>query len=158
MLLQDACLYWDVLPYCVYVLLSLKDRVLYHGYTTNLEERLKDHAAGRTMSTRPRRPFILIHSEYFLRKSDALRRERYFKTAQGRRMLKLLLRDTLVELKYRPLLKDSPLVPKDMNESSDEPSWSIFFNLEHRTGAKPNSLLHQSQPQKWGLFHGLCFG
>ena len=109
-----------MLPYCVYVLLSLKDRILYHGFTSNLEERLKDHTAGRTKSTRARRPFILIHSEYYLQKSDAMRRERYFKTAEGRRMLKLLLRDTLVELKYRPMIKVAPIELKDNKKSGDK--------------------------------------
>ena len=102
-----------MLPYCVYVLLSIKDRILYHGFTTNLEARLKDHAAGRTMSTRKRRPFVLIYAEYHLKKTDALRRERYFKTAQGRRMLKLLLRDTLFDLKYKPIKKDTSSGDRD---------------------------------------------
>ena len=103
-----------MLPYCVYVLISLKDRILYHGFTRNLEERLKDHAAGNTTSTRSRRPLVLIHSEYYLLKTDALRREKYFKTAQGRRMLKLLLKDTLSELCYRPLRGNASSKPKDM--------------------------------------------
>ena len=125
-----------MLPYCIYVLLSRKDRILYHGFTTNLEGRLKDHAAGRTRSTRSRRPLILIHSEYYIVKTDAVRRERYFKTAQGRRMLKLLLRDTLVELKYRPMIKVEPLGAKDMKESPNETIWNKSFNWEAR---KPGS-------------------
>jgi hypothetical protein len=36
--------------------------------------------------------------EFYLSKLDALRREKYFKTDQGKRMLKLILRDTLKEL------------------------------------------------------------
>ena len=92
-----------MLLYCVYVLLSLKDRILYHGFTSNLEERLKDHSQGKTKSTKGRRPLVLLHAEYYLSKTDALRRERYFKTAQGRRMLKLLLRDTLLKMQYRPI-------------------------------------------------------
>lgn len=84
-----------MLPYCVYVLFSLKDGLLYHGFTTNLDARLLDHSKGKTKSTKSRRPFILIHSEYYCSKTDALRRERYFKTTMGKRMLKLILRDTL---------------------------------------------------------------
>lgn len=32
-----------ILHYCVYVLQSEKDRLLYHGYTINLLQRLKKH-------------------------------------------------------------------------------------------------------------------
>ena len=34
------------LQYCVYVLLSLKDKKFYIGYTTNLKQRLTDHFHG----------------------------------------------------------------------------------------------------------------
>ena len=87
-----------MLPYCTHVLFSLKDRKFYLGFTTNLSRRLSDHSQGKTTSTRFRRPLILIHSEFYLSKLDALRREKYFKTDQGKRMLKLILRDTLKEL------------------------------------------------------------
>ena len=87
-----------MLPYCTYVLFSLKDRKFYLGFTTNLSRRLSEHSEGKTTSTRYRRPLILIHSEFYLSKRDALRRECYFKTDQGKRMLKLILRDTLKEL------------------------------------------------------------
>ena len=89
-----------ILPYCVYVLQSRKDLGLYYGYSTKLEERIIDHNRGRTDSTRIRRPLKLIYCEFFLNKKDAKRRESYFKTTQGRRMLKLLLRETLKEINY----------------------------------------------------------
>ena len=89
-----------VLPYCVYVLQSERDLRLYHGYTTNLQNRLIDHNQGKTDSTSKRRPLKLIYCEFFLSKRDAKRREKYFKTSQGKRMLKLLLRCTLKEINY----------------------------------------------------------
>ncbi|MBT8288308.1 MAG: GIY-YIG nuclease family protein [Bacteroidia bacterium] len=89
-----------VLPYCVYVLQSEKDFLLYHGFTSNLDKRLKDHNAGKTISTSKRRPLKLIYCEYFLSKEDAMRRESYFKTTQGKRMLKLMLRYTLKKIDY----------------------------------------------------------
>ncbi|MDG1571277.1 GIY-YIG nuclease family protein [Robiginitalea sp. M366] len=88
-----------MLPYCVYVLYSLRDVLLYHGFTTNLGARLANHNQGKTKSTKGRRPLMVIHSEYYLSKSDALRRERYFKTTMGKRMLKLILRHTLMQLR-----------------------------------------------------------
>ena len=89
-----------VLPFCVYVLQSDRDLLLYHGYTTNLEKRLVDHNQGKTNSTSKRRPLKLIYCEFFLNRFDAKRREKYLKTTQGKRMLKLLLRCTLKEINY----------------------------------------------------------
>lgn len=83
------------LQYCVYLLLSLKDNQFYIGYTTNLKQRLTSHFHGESSSTKSRRPFKLIFCEYFLLKTDALRREQYFKTSSGKKALKLMLRDGL---------------------------------------------------------------
>ena len=41
------------LPYCVYVLQSLKDAKLYIGHTEDLEQRLSDHHQGRTLTRTP---------------------------------------------------------------------------------------------------------
>ena len=92
-----------ILPFCVYVLQSEKDLLLYHGFMTNIEKRIKDHNAGGTISTSKRRPLKLIYCEFFLSKDDAFRRESYFKTTVGKRMLKLVLRDTLTKINYPKL-------------------------------------------------------
>lgn len=84
-----------ILPYCVYVLISRKDGKLYAGFSEDIEQRLADHHAGRVGCTAPRRPLELIHCEMYPRKTDALRREAYFKTTKGKRALKLMLQDTL---------------------------------------------------------------
>ncbi|WP_317169027.1 GIY-YIG nuclease family protein [Poritiphilus flavus] len=98
---QDTQLYYGmILPYCVYVLQSEKDLLLYHGYTTNLHNRIINHNRGGTKSTSRRRPLKLIYCEFFLSKKDAKRREMYFKTSQGKRMLKLVLKRTLKEINY----------------------------------------------------------
>jgi putative endonuclease len=89
-----------ILPFCVYVLQSEKDLLLYHGFTANIEKRIKGHNAGRTISTSKRRPLKLVYCEFFLSKKDAMRREAYFKTSTGKRMLKLHLRDTLKQINY----------------------------------------------------------
>ena len=86
------------LPYCVYVLLSQKDGNFYVGYTENLPERLSAHASGRNTSTAPRRPFKLIHTEFYRNKKDAQRRETYLKSTKGRRVLRLMLAGGLEEL------------------------------------------------------------
>ena len=87
------------LQYCVYVLISLKDRNLYVGYTTDLQQRLTAHFNGEVASTAPRRPFRLIYCEYHHAMSDAKRREQYLKTSAGKTGLKLMLRDALSEFR-----------------------------------------------------------
>jgi putative endonuclease len=89
------------LNYCVYVLFSEKDKLLYIGYTTNLEKRLEYHHSGRSKSTSCRRPLIHIFSEFYLFEQDAMKRELYFKTSAGRRALSLMLRTSLDKLGYK---------------------------------------------------------
>ncbi len=73
--------------YWVYVLLSLKDKKRYVGYTQDINVRLKEHQEGKVSSTRDRRPFKLMYVEGCLNKEDAYRREGYLKTTDGRRFL-----------------------------------------------------------------------
>ena len=79
--------------YFVYILQSEKDSLLYTGFTGNLEERLQRHENGEVPSTRFRRPLKLIFYEAYTVKSDALRREKYFKTTKGKTTLKMMLKD-----------------------------------------------------------------
>jgi putative endonuclease len=95
-----------MLSYCVYVLFSAKDFLLYIGYTSDLRARKRKHDLGGVKSTAPRRPLELIYCEYFLFKSDAMRREGYFKTSMGRKAIKLMLAGTLGKLGYKGSLKD----------------------------------------------------
>jgi len=86
------------LQYCVYVLLSQKDNKFYIGYTTNLHERLTSHIFGKSLATEQRRPFALLFCEYYLSKHDATRREKYFKTTIGKKTLRIVLKDSLIEV------------------------------------------------------------
>ncbi len=86
------------LKHCVYVLYSLSDHHFYIGYSANLKQRLTEHVSGKSASTAPRRPFRLVFCEYYLSKRDALRRERYFKTTAGKRVLKLMLQTSMQEI------------------------------------------------------------
>ena len=78
--------------YYVYVLRSIADRQFYVGLTDNLPKRLQEHNAGRVSSTKQRVPFELLYWEGSLNRSDAARREKYLKTAWGKRYLKGRLR------------------------------------------------------------------
>ena len=79
--------------YFIYVLQSLKDRKLYVGYTTDLNQRIEKHNSGSVSSTKGRRPFKLIFFEGYQDKGDALRRESYLKTNEGKKMLRRMLRN-----------------------------------------------------------------
>lgn len=89
----------DVLSskYYIYTLLSLKDNKFYTGFTTDLKKRLTEHAKGLVTSTRLRRPFRLIHYEYFINIKDAKAREKFLKSGFGRKQLKIALKRTLVQ-------------------------------------------------------------
>jgi putative endonuclease len=76
----------------VYVLRSLPDQQFYVGLTSNLSVRLQAHHAGHVSSTKRRGPFELIYWEGCLNRSDAAHREKYLKTAWGKRYLKARLR------------------------------------------------------------------
>ncbi len=85
------------LQYCVYILHSVADDLLYAGFSTNLKLRLTDHFNGNVPATATRRPLHLLHVEYYLSRSDAVRREKYLKTTKGKRTLRLMLKDSLDE-------------------------------------------------------------
>ena len=89
------------LPFCVYILFSSKDLLLYIGYTRNIEERIKNHNSGKTKSTAPRRLLDLIFCEFYLFEADARGRESYFKTTAGKKAIKLMLSGTLLHLGYK---------------------------------------------------------
>jgi putative endonuclease len=89
------------LNYCVYILFSELDHQLYVGYTKDINRRLSEHNEGRNISTQHRRPVKLIFLEYYLFKEDAQARELYFKSSKGKRMMKLMLNNTLKKLGYR---------------------------------------------------------
>ena len=67
----------------VYVLLG-RNGMRYTGAARNLRERLRDHQAGRGKRTKNQRPLQLLHHETAATYSDALAREAWLKTGQGR--------------------------------------------------------------------------
>jgi len=81
--------------YYIYVLISLKDRKFYVGFTTDLKRRFHRHEKGEIPATRYRRPFKLLYFEGFANKKDALVREKYLKSGYGRDQLKNILKNSL---------------------------------------------------------------
>ena len=74
--------------YNVYVLRSERDQKRYIGTTNYIEERLFEHNNGLVKSTKNRRPLKLIYTEEFEDKTEALQREKFFKSGRGREYLK----------------------------------------------------------------------
>jgi len=81
--------------YYVYVLRSELDKKFYTGYTKNILRRIEEHKSGEVPSTRKRRPLILVYWEGCLNQKDATQREKYLKTAWGKRYIKNRLKNYL---------------------------------------------------------------
>lgn len=77
--------------YHTYLLKSIKNGRYYTGSTRNLEKRLAEHNAGKSPYDRLNQPFVLLYSESFETRTEAVRRERYLKTGKGREELELLV-------------------------------------------------------------------
>jgi len=73
--------------YYVYVLKSISSGRLYKGFCTDIIHRLAEHNAGKTKSTKPFTPWEIVYFEEFESIYDAIRREKYFKSAAGRKFL-----------------------------------------------------------------------
>jgi putative endonuclease len=73
--------------FTVYVLKSLSVAKCYVGYTSDLEKRILDHNSGLSKYTSRYCPWKLIYKEEFSGRSEAMKREKYFKSYEGRKWL-----------------------------------------------------------------------
>ena len=75
--------------FVVYILFSKDYGKTYVGYTSNLIERFKSHNyLSKTGYTIKYRPWEVIYVEFFITKSEALKREKHLKTGNGRVFIK----------------------------------------------------------------------
>ena len=70
-----------------YVIKSRDHNYFYKGHCEDLHERLRQHNSGMTKSIKPYLPFELVYKEEFETRDEAIKREKYFKSAAGRRYL-----------------------------------------------------------------------
>lgn len=70
-----------------YVLKSVKHKTRYIGSSESIEKRLKEHNLGKVRYTKGRLPWELIYQEAFLSRSEAVKREKFLKSGQGRNFL-----------------------------------------------------------------------
>jgi putative endonuclease len=75
----------------VYILRSESTGHLYTGFTEDVTQRLGQHNEGLTKSTKNRGPWKLVHSEEFATRAEAMRREKFLKSGQGRSELRRIL-------------------------------------------------------------------
>ena len=69
--------------YFAYVLKSDKDNSFYYGSSGNIHRRLKDHNEGKNRYTKGHRPWVIHYFEEFTSRSDAMKRELFFKCIDG---------------------------------------------------------------------------
>ncbi len=69
--------------YRTYILRSEKDGSFYYGHSKNLDQRILEHNVGRVRYTKAKRPWRLYYFEKFETKSQAYRRELFFKSIDG---------------------------------------------------------------------------
>ena len=74
--------------YYAYILKSEKDGRYYYGSTDNIERRLAEHNSGKVKATKHRCPFKLQYYELYNTRSEAFRREHFFKSIDGYNWLK----------------------------------------------------------------------
>ncbi len=71
--------------FTVYILYSAAFDKIYTGYTSNLEERFLSHnELGTKGWTIKFRPWKIVHTEFFERKEEAIKKEKYLKSGVGR--------------------------------------------------------------------------
>ncbi len=75
----------------VYVLRSVSTHKLYIGQTNDLTRRLSEHVAGIARYTRGRGPWEVVYVEEYKTRSEAMEREQFLKSGQGRQILKNML-------------------------------------------------------------------
>ncbi|HCA79557.1 MAG TPA: hypothetical protein DEP53_07465 [Bacteroidetes bacterium] len=76
-----------VQQHAVYVLWSEKLLKRYIGSGKDPLDRLRQHNAGQSRFTRGGRPWILVHTESYHTKGEALQREHFLKSGVGRKWL-----------------------------------------------------------------------
>jgi putative endonuclease len=75
-----------------YVLKSLSHGNRYIGSTNDISKRLAEHNQGKCRYTSGRRPWVLAYFEEFKTRGEAMMREKFLKTGQGRKFLDQILK------------------------------------------------------------------
>jgi putative endonuclease len=127
----------------IYVLQSLKDDGFYTAYSDDLKRRLAEHGNGDVISTRNRLPVKLVYYEASCNQQDALHREKFLKTAWGKRYVKTRLRKYLMgraELSTRQIAETVNATGMVENKTAAKTGGKIArrarLELEAKTGKR----------------------
>ena len=85
------CILMDPEAFYVYAIVSMKDNRIYVGISRNVEKRVIEHNDRKIFSTKAFIPWLLFYSEAIGNSSEARKKEKYFKTASGKRKLRKIL-------------------------------------------------------------------
>ena len=77
-----------LIMFYTYIIYSINFKKYYVGLSANVNQRLKSHNAGKVKSTKAFTPWVLIHFEKFDSRIEARKREKYLKSAAGRKWRK----------------------------------------------------------------------
>jgi putative endonuclease len=77
----------------IYILYSRNHNKTYVGQTDDIASRLNYHNSGRVKSTKRYTPWEKIYHEIYESRKEAMKRERYFKSRSGRKMISKILND-----------------------------------------------------------------
>ena len=74
--------------YFLYLLKSTEGNYIYVGISNNVSRRLSEHNSGWNKTTKPYKPFRLLHTEKFPNRIVARKREEWFKSGEGKEFIK----------------------------------------------------------------------
>jgi putative endonuclease len=80
------------LKFYVYIIYSNSRNKYYIGSTGDLEDRLKRHNKGRSRYTKSGIPWVLVYTEEFTTRGEAIHREKQLKSWKNRKRLENLIR------------------------------------------------------------------
>jgi putative endonuclease len=86
------------MKYIVYILKSIKYDKSYIGITNNLERRLSEHNAGKSLYTRKFKPWEIVYKEEVRDRISAREKEKYFKSSAGRKKVKIILNNSIAHV------------------------------------------------------------
>ncbi len=82
--------------YVLYILYSVSSVKTYVGFTADIIRRMNEHNFTESKGFTLRyRPWVLIHTENYETKSEAMKRETFLKTGRGREEVKIFVSNFL---------------------------------------------------------------
>src|SRR3989344_1247201 len=82
----------------VYILQSEKTERYYIDSSRDVENRLKEHNSGKTISLRSQRPMKLVFKKLFPSNVDAVRMENKLKKCKNKKILDLIVKEQVIKM------------------------------------------------------------